>query len=1218
MKGALAVVAIEVLDRANEPVMHVAAASEPFPYVTIEPIAEGDIQITGVTARVHLRGTVHDPLADITPDHAADIDSVRIGMGSFTAPVTAGADDVDLDPLRRPHAFKGTFDTHVVINLGDNANRIVVEATNAIGNVGSATAILNADWRMLPTSSDPFDRDPGVFPTFAVSAGVSPADPRHLTVTYPSERVEGEVTLIETAERGSFIGALHNEPLKARLTIAPETSVPARTAIVRLSGGGGAGEATVNLVEDAGGTSRFMPVTDRALSIQITDVTAQLTFEGQIMALTRGADGLWHGIGPDGPVVALIVGDVPRADRIDVLGIELQSGFTPQDVPPIKVPVEETAIESNRFVMLTGEAYRRPGTYRGVNYTQSIEALSVSMSEESERGINEPYVVRVRYPVAWQPQPIYIDDVAAPYIQESPGVRRLRDPLMFLHQNGLEPTVAAVPTVQLCDPGSGEIRFGNVAGRVVGQIWSCDHPDDLPKIGAGLSARLSIHANDVNLTDLGEGEWTMAVDPAAGLELVVDGDPVTRTVMIPRLWRDPIARTTMEWRVIADATSASVKQFNPGPKFENPNLHRVAITRGGKRLDKFKVVEVVRPRIITLCVDGLGDHWFRKALEKSPDLAALFGKNGSRAVVRTAQSVLPSITWANWAGVFTGLEPKDHGVYGNSFFRRDQPNEEPIFSGNDFEGALVAGTKDGDAGKAGIGKDGLCFLLRTGVKTTYDEAATLEPQPRTESNMTWYPHGASNQKVYFSQLFYPSTIDPELAKPVTGSGATCVIIPELEPPTKEFLKKHTLDELNWAGAAGQMINGHEPSGLTAQYTDAYSVSRLVESWRTSYPPVLTTVYLPGPDNFGHANAKDYGYEGMRDLESGNRSPYKHFVGYTARWLRLFHERHVVQTGWAGATIYLLVSDHGQTVTTPEGHPHEQAGAKKGLWVVSKSKGEKFEKNVHLRHFHEDDENSKVEQLVQVVDAVNEATRRGLAAWMRRDENDHRKRSVIFSPNGGLAFIYVSGTVEGSPPWSQMPQTRVSEIAKAIYQCALGNYSPRGQIVYPGFSGALGPDPAIIVRDTAEWEGEASGKLKVLGIDQATGRFALRPLATLDGKNQHWVNTARRIDGLDDYQKDGAAARCPDIILIMNTGGGWNAVHEGDVLPGWHGGPSQADSLVPFALGFNGLELGGRNEILRQTIATAESSDSAENPTGLQNRHMHYVMLELLRKLKGTP
>ena len=94
-----------------------------------------------------------------------------------------------------------------------------------------------------------------------------------------------------------------------------------------------------------------------------------------------------------------------------------------------------------------------------------------------------------------------------------------------------------------------------------------------------------------------------------------------------------------------------------------------------------------------------------------------------------------------------------------------------------------------------------------------------------------------------------------------------------------------------------------------------------------------------------------------------------------------------------------------------------------------------------------------------------------------------------------------------------------------------------------------------------------------------------------------------------------ATRCPDIILIMNTAGGWNSVHEGEVLPGWHGGPSKADTMVPFALGFAGLKLNSGNQVVKDVINKAGTNrPTSDNGGPLQNRDMHQVMVDLLRRL----
>jgi hypothetical protein len=84
---------------------------------------------------------------------------------------------------------------------------------------------------------------------------------------------------------------------------------------------------------------------------------------------------------------------------------------------------------------------------------------------------------------------------------------------------------------------------------------------------------------------------------------------------------------------------------------------------------------------------------------------------------------------------------------------------------------------------------------------------------------------------------------------------------------------------------------------------------------------------------------------------------------------------------------------------------------------------------------------------------------------------------------------------------------------------------------------------------------------------------------------------------------------------MNTAGGWNSVHEGDVLPGWHGGPSKADTMVPFALGFSGLQQDQGNQVVKDVFDRAGTQRPTPGDQGpLENRDMHQVMVDLLKKL----
>lgn len=729
---------------------------------------------------------------------------------------------------------------------------------------------------------------------------------------------------------------------------------------------------------------------------------------------------------------------------------------------------------------------------------------------------------------------------------------------------------------------------------------------DLPKPPAGTSPEA----------------WTVHPAEPAGWTVGGEEDPPTVTDISQSRWArfwnlKPTVRVEMQ--VVVDATNAPRlgaipdrrRYLNEGYQSStNPNERWATLLLNGKELDETLAFELVRPRVITWCVDGLGATWFEQALRESKDVQALFGKPDEGNLVRTAQAALPTITWCNWAGIFTGQEPKDHGIYGNSFFRRDLPNEEPVFSGNDLEPKWPAGQRDGGDAEQGV-LTHLNGLLRQGVQTTYQRVASVQ-QVQSRSILTWYGKSSNVRVSYARQVLGPNAVEPLV--PVNfGAGSTTIIIPQTTPDVADAARGGIYEEIDWAGNVGALINGHEPDGRTAQFTDAFSVCRLIEAWSRSYPEDLTCVYLPGPDNYGHSNARDsYSGTGGKDLERGNIKPYEHFVNHTARFMAGFHRKYVVEKGWSGATIYLLVSDHGQTVTANEG----AYDSDKGRWKATLSQA--FTKNVHARYCVEEDCNQPVEQLVQVVKTVRQMEQNGLITWLRRDDSDYRRNSVVVSPNGGLMYLYVQSQSNG---WSRLPQARVRGLAEGIYRAASGALrNEADQLIYAEFKGALGQEPTIIVRDTAEWNGASRNDLKIVVPNPQAGQpgqgeFILADLGLLASRNRLWIDVERRIRGLDDYTGGTTATRCPDIILIMNTAGGWNSVHEGDVLPGWHGGPSKADTMVPFALGFAGLQLDDGNQVVRDVFSRAGSQRPSPTDQGpLQNRDMHQVMVNLLTEL----
>ena len=66
----------------------------------------------------------------------------------------------------------------------------------------------------------------------------------------------------------------------------------------------------------------------------------------------------------------------------------------------------------------------------------------------------------------------------------------------------------------------------------------------------------------------------------------------------------------------------------------------------------------------------------------------------------------------------------------------------------------------------------------------------------------------------------------------------------------------------------------------------------------------------------------------------------------------------------------------------------------------------------------------------------------------------------------------------------------------------------------------------------------------------------------------WAEFEERLDEMN--HKNATGSRTGDIIVIMNAEDGYMAVnHGGDMLNGWHGGPTEGESYVPMMFNMPG-------------------------------------------------
>jgi hypothetical protein len=189
-------VTLRLLDQDGEDAS-IFQLSNPYPAVTLDHVQRSDVTVLDAqgTVRLRLSGTITDPLADVVPDHRADITEVTIEEQTF--PVRRVSEPAT---LARPFAFRGRFTATVDVVT----ETLTVEAVNALGNKGFDMVDLKFDLSYhdaenLWTGNDSLGK---FFDPFTVTLRDPPAG-APASIAFRAEKVLDapafEVTAAETA-----------------------------------------------------------------------------------------------------------------------------------------------------------------------------------------------------------------------------------------------------------------------------------------------------------------------------------------------------------------------------------------------------------------------------------------------------------------------------------------------------------------------------------------------------------------------------------------------------------------------------------------------------------------------------------------------------------------------------------------------------------------------------------------------------------------------------------------------------------------------------------------------------------------------------------------------------------------------------------------------------------------------------------------------------------
>ncbi len=242
-------------------------------------------------------------------------------------------------------------------------------------------------------------------------------------------------------------------------------------------------------------------------------------------------------------------------------------------------------------------------------------------------------------------------------------------------------------------------------------------------------------------------------------------------------------------------------------------------------------------------------------------LGKVFGAAAKKESLET-RNFMPTVTWTNWASVFTGKPPKDHGITGLAFFPR-QDGLEPIWSAGGTHDGLDSDPNIWDTvdfvSMAAGGTLNKSEWLRPAAKTVYEQAQDFAPKMDIVSIMQMVHRGARH--VGAPLAFGPLIGTAYLNMRETATDAT---VRDLASGTGAFME------------------------LTEE----------------TVPDVLT-IYFPGPDTVGHGQGEIYPKRVL--LEITDRI-------FTALVLNVLEYR-----GWDTATLFAATADHGMSEVNP--YPH---------------------------------------------------------------------------------------------------------------------------------------------------------------------------------------------------------------------------------------------------------------------------------------------------------
>lgn len=579
--------------------------------------------------------------------------------------------------------------------------------------------------------------------------------------------------------------------------------------------------------------------------------------------------------------------------------------------------------------------------------------------------------------------------------------------------------------------------------------------------------------------------------------------------------------------------------------------------------------QVTKLKTVIISVDGFAYASSQTLIEDefAPGLTWAF--DGSANQNEPALAALPTITWTNWPGIFSGSPPGKHGITGNSFMVRERKIARPFNSGHPL-------AKKMDGFRATIGIFNGLVLPNTG--SIYDNMAMTSDNDdfRGASIHQWYnvAHRSLIQRYYFSTVRNIMTYDLKLK----AHDASAAIILDLLSGIK----------------ANQVLN--------------------------SNPEIdVLTVYFPGPDNIAHSIGDETVSPPHKDSEFYTKGPalpdvrtplvsiQEHAENFTDDYIRSIYEQ-LSKSGYLYASLFVLVSDHG--LHSYHNRPPYNITMDGGMKTLFKTSGYKPFKDFDKLYFPRLNPNK--------IFAINRSDivfspNGGMAQFYLRDFDKAWEKPASKATIERLLRVLYMEAVGGSLVDKQTGSVSTYPDYKGVYT----NLAPKKNPVATQLQlsldyGAMGSPPALFAK--------VGGTNSFLSDYQWVKSVPINPNSPIKyGTIEEFIEARKAIysdfdwpefkERLKEFNHKGEkGSRTGDILMFMDGRMGYMAILDGDELNGWHGGATISESLVPLMFNIPGSVV--EEDFIHQAVEDVRKSNG-------EKKLRNWQMGEILKRIYTT-